>query len=65
MSFLVQTSHAAAVPIYVDNVLIIMSLQQADTRCDSVHRGLHNSAVVKVALTDAYAMNAKQAFQMH
>lgn len=27
--------------------------------------GLHNNAFVKVALTDAYAMNTKQAFQMH
>ena len=26
---------------------------------------LHNSAVPKVALADAYAMDAKQAFQMH
>lgn len=62
MSFLVETFYAAAVPIHVVNVLIIMGQQQVDARCDIVHRVF---AVPKVALADAYAMDAKQAFQMH
>ena len=62
MLFLIETFYAAAVPIHVVNVLIIMGQQQVDARCDSVHRVF---AVPKVALADAYAMDAKQAFQMH